>query len=78
MNTVKTRNDRMNSSNSPIHRTGIFRKSSYSQSEAACVEVADLENGAAVRDTRHRKLSTLFFSASEWEAFLEIARHKDR
>lgn len=60
----------MNSSNSLIPRTGIFRKSSYSQSEAACVEVADLDNGAAVRDTRHRELSTLFFDGHEWRTFL--------
>jgi hypothetical protein len=51
----------------------VFRKSSYSQSEAACVEVADLRGAAAVRDTRHRELGFLVFPGGEWQAFLESA-----
>ncbi|OOC53368.1 MULTISPECIES: DUF397 domain-containing protein [Nocardiopsis] len=48
----------------------VFRKSSYSQSEAACVEVADLGGAAAVRDTSHRTLCALSFPGGEWHAFL--------
>lgn len=68
----------MNSSNIPALHTSIFRKSSYSQSEAACVEVADLGKERAIRDTKHRELSTLFFNAHEWEAFLGTTRHDGR
>lgn len=52
-----------------------FRKSSYSQSEAACVEVANLGDGKAMRDTQNRELGILFFSLNEWRAFLSTARH---
>jgi len=55
-----------------------FRKSSYSQSEAACVEIADFEAGAAIRDTQNRELGTLFFHAGEWQAFLTPARNSMR
>lgn len=51
-----------------------FRKSSYSQSEAACVEIADLVVSKAIRDTQNRELGALFFSSAEWRAFLDIAR----
>ncbi|MEU3020538.1 MULTISPECIES: DUF397 domain-containing protein [unclassified Nocardiopsis] len=53
------------------HTTGLtFRKSSYSGTGNDCVEVADLPTGAAVRDTRHRHLSTLTFPPTEWSALL--------
>lgn len=51
-----------------------FRKSSYSQSEAACVEIADLGDGKAMRDTQNREFGALFFDTNEWQAFLETAR----
>lgn len=51
-----------------------FRKSSYSQSEAACVEIADLRTGKAIRDTKHRELGALFFGSAEWQAFLGTTR----
>ena len=47
-----------------------FRKSSYSATESHCVEVADTDTGSAVRDTQHRELGKLFFSADEWQAFI--------
>ncbi|MFJ9558334.1 DUF397 domain-containing protein [Nocardiopsis sp. NPDC101807] len=47
-----------------------FRKSSYSGSQSACVEVADLPDGAAVRDTQNRDLGHLSFPGTEWSAFL--------
>ncbi|MFW6642096.1 DUF397 domain-containing protein [Nocardiopsis algeriensis] len=64
----------MRSSDTPTTRTGVFRKSSYSQSEAACVEVADLDNGTAIRDTKHRDLGTLFFGPDEWQAFIDSTK----
>ncbi|MCY9784878.1 DUF397 domain-containing protein [Nocardiopsis sp. EMB25] len=58
----------------PIPSNTRFRKSSYSQSEAACVEVADWPSGTAVRDTKHRDLGALVFGAGEWQAFLDAAK----
>lgn len=51
-----------------------FRKSSYSQSEAACVEIADLPTGAAVRDTQNRDAGHLSFAGPEWTAALGAIR----
>lgn len=45
-------------------------KSSYSGSHGECVEVANLEAGAAVRDTKHRELGALTFDRPEWHAFI--------
>lgn len=53
-----------------------FHKSSYSANESACVEVADLPSGAAVRDTRNRSLGVLAFPSSEWAALLSMTRSK--
>lgn len=55
-----------------------WHKSSYSQSEAACIEIADLAHGSAVRDTRHRELGALSFNTNEWQAFLSTARSNVR
>ncbi|MUL42635.1 DUF397 domain-containing protein [Streptomonospora sp. PA3] len=51
-----------------------FRKSSYSQSEAACVEVADWDTAGAIRDTKHRDLGALVFPSPEWRAFLAAVK----
>ena len=51
-----------------------FRKSSYSQSEAACVEVADLPGKHLVRDTQNRQAGHLGFTGTEWTAALRIIR----
>lgn len=51
-----------------------FRKSSYSATESHCVEVANLENGAGMRDTKNRDLGALFFDSGEWQAFLGTAK----
>jgi hypothetical protein len=49
-----------------------WRKSSHSNTEAACVEVAFLDGGrVAVRDSKDRGAGPAFvFSPSEWGAFL--------
>ncbi|OLT27216.1 DUF397 domain-containing protein [Nocardiopsis sp. CNR-923] len=59
--------------------TGLrFRKSSYSSTAQECVEVADLPEGAAVRDTQHRERGHIAFaSSSEWQAFLAAARRDE-
>ncbi|GAA1982557.1 DUF397 domain-containing protein [Nocardiopsis rhodophaea] len=49
----------------------VFRKSSYSGARTQdCVEVADLPQGAAVRDAQNRELGHLTFGIAEWRAFL--------
>ncbi|SIO87671.1 DUF397 domain-containing protein [Nocardiopsis sp. JB363] len=51
-----------------------FRKSSYSASQTACVEVADWPTGAVVRDTQNRELGALIYNQAEWNAFLHTAK----
>lgn len=47
-----------------------WRKSSFSGSGNACVEVADLDDGGrAVRDSKDRPGPVLRFTAAEWVAF---------
>ncbi|WP_084722846.1 DUF397 domain-containing protein [Streptomonospora alba] len=54
-----------------------FRKSSYSAAESHCVEVAELDDAGAIRDTKHRDLGALDFPSSEWRAFLSAAKGGD-
>ncbi|OLT28665.1 DUF397 domain-containing protein [Nocardiopsis sp. CNR-923] len=53
-----------------------FRKSSYSGARTQdCVEVADLPDVAAVRDSRHPEAGHITFPAREWNVFLaEVTR----
>lgn len=54
---------------------GRWFKSSHSQSDAACVEVAFLDGGSvAVRDSKNRTGPALVFTSAEWTAFLAGAR----
>jgi Domain of unknown function (DUF397) len=49
----------------------IWRKSSYSDNQGNCVEVATQPDGTTlVRDTKDRDGSVLRFTAEEWEAFV--------
>ncbi|HLU98795.1 MAG TPA: DUF397 domain-containing protein [Thermobifida alba] len=51
--------------------TPEFRKSTYSNRNQDCVEVADLNGGAgAIRDTKRREDGHLAFPAAEWRAFM--------
>ncbi|MET9129952.1 DUF397 domain-containing protein [Streptomyces antibioticus] len=51
---------------------GPFRKSSYSQAESNCVEVADTApGGRAVRDSKQTDGPLLTASREGWRAFIE-------
>jgi Domain of unknown function (DUF397) len=52
-----------------------WRKSSYSGGNGACVEVADLPEAMAVRDSKDPDGPKLTFSRQVWTAFVE--RTKD-
>ena len=45
-------------------------KSSWSQTQDACVEAALIPGHAGVRDTKDRNGGTLVFDAQQWNAFL--------
>jgi hypothetical protein len=48
----------------------LWRKSSYSGAENACVEVADLPaGGRGIRDSKDPPGPALMFTAAEWAAF---------
>jgi hypothetical protein len=56
-------------------RDARWMKSSYSGPNGNCVEVAILDAGVAVRDTKnHGTGPVLRFTRAEWDAFLAGAR----
>jgi hypothetical protein len=53
-----------------------WRKASFSNTQGGnCVEVADLPDGMAVRDSKDPEGPILLFTLAEWRAFLEGAKH---
>lgn len=48
----------------------VWRKSTYSSGNSACVEVAFLDDAVAVRDSKDRGGPVLVFASQEWEAFV--------
>lgn len=52
----------------------VWRKSSFSGGNTACIEVAPLANGAAVRDSKSHGNGTLMFSESAWRTFNDALR----
>jgi len=48
----------------------VWIKSSFSQGNGNCVQVAELaDGGRAVRDSKHADSPVLYFSRGEWAAF---------
>ena len=50
--------------------SGAWRKSSYSGSQANCVEVGNLTDRVEIRDTTDRQGPVLTVSADDWSRFL--------
>ena len=48
----------------------LWHKSSHSNGQANCVEVAFVDARVAMRDSKDPSGSALLFAADEWEAFL--------
>ena len=49
-----------------------WRKSTYSNGSGGnCVEVADLPNGRAVRDSKHPQGPILVLATDQWHAFVQ-------
>jgi hypothetical protein len=46
-----------------------WRKSTYSSDNGACVEVADVLGGMAVRDSKNPNGGELVFPSTQWAAF---------
>lgn len=53
-----------------MFREPVFRKSSYSGASDNCVEVADIESGAYVRDSKRPEQGHLSFTSPEWHIFV--------
>jgi hypothetical protein len=52
-----------------------WRKSSYSADTANCVEVAEILNGRAVRDSKNPDGPMLSYTIESWREFIEDVRN---
>jgi hypothetical protein len=57
--------------------TDAWRKSSYSGSEAECVEVGNVTGLVKVRDTKDRQGSAVAVSAGAWRRFMTGIKDQD-
>ncbi|MEU2608635.1 DUF397 domain-containing protein [Streptomyces albus] len=53
--------------------SAVWFKSSRSNGQAECVEVAFLADVVATRDTKDRDRATLVFAPQQWQAFVTSA-----
>ncbi|MGH3906215.1 MAG: DUF397 domain-containing protein [Pseudonocardiaceae bacterium] len=52
----------------------VWRRSTRSSGNGACVEVATLSGAAAVRDSKHPTGPALIFTPTEWATFTAAVR----
>jgi hypothetical protein len=52
----------------------LWRKSTFSNNTGACVEVADLPGGRAVRDSKNPTGAVLRFTTAAWSVFTTAIR----
>jgi Domain of unknown function (DUF397) len=64
-------------SSAPLGQLGApgWRKSSWSNFNGECVEVAPLVGHVAVRDSKRPEDAVVIYSASEWRSFLAQAKN---
>ena len=55
----------------------VWRKSSRSNGQGQCVEVADLGQTVAMRDSKHPAAAVLVFPAAAWAAFIDTVKAGD-
>lgn len=51
-----------------------WRKSSYSGGGKECVEVAEVDAGAYMRDSKQPELGHLAFTSAEWHTFVSSVK----
>jgi hypothetical protein len=61
----------------PNFESGDFKKSSFSQENGECVEVASRDGVLAVRHSKDRSGPVLYFNEDEWRAFLKGVRNNE-
>lgn len=66
-----------NTGTDAILTRATWRKSSHSQGNGACVEVADGLAFIPVRDSKDMSLEPLIFSSGSWSAFIDAVRDID-
>ena len=61
------------------HPLPTWRKSSHSQNEGQCVEVAELAPAThyGIRDSKNPNAAVLTFPANEWQAFITDLATRD-